>query len=353
MGSPLLEQFRKGGVTRDVRMTAATGVLPLTTSDQAELLCLLTRDREEEIRQKAEKSLAEIAEDDLLAVVKDRSIDPKVLQFYGTRSDSAKLLETIILNPSTEDVAIQEMVPRLSSDLLELVVINQTRLLRRPAIIEALEASEVLSSDQRRRLTELKHDFKLGAQAEAAPVAKTAEVYVNLDEGPPEQEAPPPLSVEEATETYRDEREEASLDEEGKKKREGIVKRLVKMSAAEKMIEGLKGDREARMMLIRDRNRVVYSAVLASPKLTDAEVDAFAAMRNVSPEVLRTVGGRRDWVKRYSVSHELVKNPLTPVEISMKLISRLNPRDLKRLTRDRNVPELVRRQASKLTQSQR
>ena len=72
MASPLLEQFRKGGVSRDVRMTAATGVLPLTTSDQAELLCLLTRDRDEEIRQNAEKSLAAIAEDDLLGV-RDRS----------------------------------------------------------------------------------------------------------------------------------------------------------------------------------------------------------------------------------------------------------------------------------------
>jgi len=353
MASPLVEQFRKGGVSRDVRMTAATGVLPLTTSDQAELLCLLTRDRDEEIRRKADKSLEAIPEEDLLGVVKDRSTSPKVLQFYGVRSDSAELMEAIILNPSTEDQAIRDMVPRLSSDLLELVVINQTRLLRHPAIIETLEASEALSSDQRRRLTELKHDFKLGAQPEPAPVSHAADVYVNLDEGPPEQEAPPPVSLEEATQTYRDEGEEAGLDEEGKKKRENIVKRLVQMTAAEKMIEGLKGDREARMMLIRDRNRVVYSAVLASPKLTDAEVEAFAAMRNVSPEVLRTVGGRRNWVKRYSVSHELVKNPLTPVEISMKLISRLNARDLKRLTRDRNVPELVRRQATKLTKSQR
>ena len=349
MSSPLVEQFRKGGVSHDVRLTAAKGSLPLTPSDQTELLCLLTRDRDEEVRENAETSLEAIPIEDLSVVVKEHSTSPEVLHFYGARLDSPELLEAIILNPTTEDQAIQEMVPRLSSDLLELVVINQTRLLRHPTIIDELEAARSLSSDHRRRLTEFKHDFKLGVQA--PPTPKPSKALIDLDEGPPEQEAPPPVSIEEATETYRDEREDAKLDEEEKKKRESILKRLVKMSAAEKMIEGLKGDREARMMLIRDRNRVVYSAVLASPKLTNAEIEAVAAMRNVSPEVLRTVGGKRNWVKRYGVSHELVRNPLTPVEISMKLISRLNARDLKRLTRDRNVPELVRRQATKLTQS--
>ncbi|MEE9264465.1 MAG: hypothetical protein V3V11_08420, partial [Vicinamibacteria bacterium] len=126
----------------------------------------------------------------------------------------------------------------------------------------------------------------------------------------------------------------------------------VQMTAAEKMMEGLKGNREARAMLIRDRNRVVYSAVLNSPRLTDSEVEGFAAMKNVSSEVLRVIGGRRDWTKRHKVAHELVKNPLTPVEISMRLLPRLPARDLKRLESDRNVSEAVRRQAIKLKRSQ-
>ena len=43
------------------------------------------------------------------------------------------------------------------------------------------------------------------------------------------------------------------------------------------------------------------------------------------------IGGNRVWTKRYKVAHELVKNPLTPVEISMRLFARLPARDLKRL----------------------
>jgi hypothetical protein len=48
----------------------------------------------------------------------------------------------------------------------------------------------------------------------------------------------------------------------------------------------------------------------------------------------------------------LVRNPLTPVEIAMRLLPRLPSRDLKRLSTDRNVPEAVRRQATKLKRSQ-
>jgi hypothetical protein len=125
------------------------------------------------------------------------------------------------------------------------------------------------------------------------------------------------------------------------------------LNAAEKMMAALKADREKRMILIRDRNRVVYSAVLSSPKLTNSDVEFIAKMKNVSPEVLRTIGGKREWTKRYSIRLELVKNALTPIEISLRQISSLSTMDLRKLTRDRNVPEQVRRQAIKLTRSSR
>ncbi len=36
MSSPLVTQFRRGGVSKDVRLTAATGALPLSPADQIE-----------------------------------------------------------------------------------------------------------------------------------------------------------------------------------------------------------------------------------------------------------------------------------------------------------------------------
>ncbi len=351
MASALVEQFRKGGVSRDVRLTAASGALPLTPSDQVELLYLLTRDRDEKVRSEAEASLLDISPEDLSKVLSDRGTHPKALHFFGLRIDELDLMQVIIQNASTEDPTVQEMIPRLPTDLLEFVVINQTRLLRHPPLIVVLEANDGLSTDQRRRINELKHDFRIGAEKDrpAEPEPVTPEVLLDFDEGPPEDEAPPPVNIEQAIEQYGDDREDADLTEDEKRERLSAYQKLVGMTPAEKMVEALKGDREERMILIRDRNRVVYSAVMSSPKLTQGDIEAISALRNVSPEVLRQIGAKREWTKKYKICHELVKNPLTPIEISMKHISRLSSMDLKRLSRDRNVAEQVRRQAIKIT----
>lgn len=109
----------------------------------------------------------------------------------------------------------------------------------------------------------------------------------------------------------------------------------------------MKGTREQRAQLIRDSSKMVAAAVLSSPKLTEAEVEAFAKMANVSEDVLRTIAANRGWMKNYGVVWGLTRNPKTPVAISMKLVPRLNDRDLKMIAMDRNVPEGVRLAARK------
>ena len=79
-----------------------------------------------------------------------------------------------------------------------------------------------------------------------------------------------------------------------------MVAELVTMTAAEKMMKALKGEREARMMLIRDRNRTVWSAVLSSPKMNESDAEQIAKMRNVAPDVLREIAKNRQFVKRIS-----------------------------------------------------
>jgi hypothetical protein len=110
----------------------------------------------------------------------------------------------------------------------------------------------------------------------------------------------------------------------------------------------MKGTREQRSQLIRDPNKMVAAAVLTSPKLTDAEVESFAKMANVSEEVLRVIGTNRNWLKNYGVMLALAKNPKTPLALSMQYLHRLNERDTKMLSIDRNVPEVLRLAARKV-----
>jgi hypothetical protein len=122
---------------------------------------------------------------------------------------------------------------------------------------------------------------------------------------------------------------------------------LANMSILDRMKLAMKGTREQRQTLIRDPNRMVAAAVLSSPKLTESEIETFARMANVSEEVLRTIGMNRTWTKNYGVISALARNPKTPPGISLNLVGRLNERDIKGITVDRNVPEALRLAARK------
>jgi hypothetical protein len=125
------------------------------------------------------------------------------------------------------------------------------------------------------------------------------------------------------------------------------AKRLGDMTVPEKVKCAMKGTREMRAVLIRDPNRMVASAVLSCPKVTEQEVETFARMANVSDDILRTIGGTRAWMKNYNIMLGLTKNPRTPLAMSLTLLHRLNDRDLRAVSIDRNVPEPLRLAARK------
>jgi hypothetical protein len=58
-------------------------------------------------------------------------------------------------------------------------------------------------------------------------------------------------------------------------------------------------------------------------------------------------------MRRYQVVWQLVSNPKTPVELGIRLVNRLNIRDLKRIGTSRNVNPVIRRQAQNLAQRRR
>ena len=62
----------------------------------------------------------------------------------------------------------------------------------------------------------------------------------------------------------------------------------------------------------------------------------------------RVIASRKDWTKNYATVHALVRNPKTPPGLTLQFLPRLGNRDLKVVTGDKNIPELVRRQARNL-----
>ena len=345
--NPLVIQFRRGGVARDLRLMAAQGLLPLKPEDLLELWTGLVGDADETIRAAAEDSLTRFPAPELLPILKSRDTPVPVLAWAVSRRAEPELREATLQNTSLPDEVIERFAITLPQALAELVVINQTRLLRSMSLLVAIESNAGLNNDQKRRLRELRETFHIGEQPAAAPAP-----------APVEQPAEPEVDVEEVPENEFSMTEEEfivrALSEEERNKLDKVnaVQKIYRLNTAEKLITALKGSREERSILIRDPNRLVATAVLGSPRITEAEIESISAMKNVSAEILRTIGNTREWTKSYAVLNNLVRNPRTPVGIALGMVPRLSPRDIKGIAVDRNVPEPVRKQAQKFVKGQ-
>ena len=120
-------------------------------------------------------------------------------------------------------------------------------------------------------------------------------------------------------------------------RRQNLTQMILKMSVPEKIRLAMLGNREARKLLIHERNKVVATAVLRSPKLTDSEILHFAQERSTSEDIILTICKRRTWLKNYQIKLALVTNPKTPLSTAIQFLGHLHDKDLQSLTRNKNI----------------
>jgi len=381
----------EGTAPRNAVLAAASGLLPLPQSDLLEVLVFLRQSGDQEIAAAALETLEAENNDALLVIAKIDTTSPRVLGYLTSRAGAPReLYEAAIQNRSTPDEALAEFATSTSeSSLLELIALNQERLVRSPQLIEAILANPARSSEAERRARETKKEFfekERGAQQIAAELRaqgkvaaaeffETAELttddggklsledawliaehievtdadiddswlpaehYEELLAETPEERA---AAVQRIVESERI--ETGSISSE----RVSMIRRLMLMNTRDRMKLAMKGDREARTILVRDSNRVVSTGVINNPKITEQEVENIAAMRTVSDEILRLISMNRVWARSYSIIHNLARNPRTPIPTVLNILQRIRTKDLKNLSQNRNVSETVRRQALRL-----
>ncbi len=86
-----------------------------------------------------------------------------------------------------------------------------------------------------------------------------------------------------------------------------LLQRIGSLRVGERIKLAMRGNREERMVLIRDRSKLVSLAVLESPKVNDSEMETFAAMKNIQEAVLRAISTKRNYIKNYGVVRALVE----------------------------------------------
>ncbi len=349
----VIEQIESGAYTPDVVGTIARGFIPLEQDDLVAVLAYLHGYPDADIAALARATMAELPPRAVLSFANSETASPAHLAALMRATSDSPVLEALIRNRAVTDETIAELAGRATPAVQEVIVINQARILRTPQILEALLANPKLSPDSRRRALEVREEFfdkkarlldELGGEVGEGgeplvadiPLDDIADLLTAADKEPATTNHPLP---------------ELSEAEKKVDKNQSVWGKIQHMTVSEKVQLAFKGDKMIRMLLVRDRNRLVASAAMRNPRMTETEAEAIAGMRNVEEEVLRMLSNKRQWMTKYAIVVALCRNPKAPVGVVLTLINRLTLRDLKGLKDDKGVPEAVRLSARKFYQA--
>ena len=283
--------------------------MSLDPEERIELLAVLAADADELIAERAAGALLSQPESAFPAALARTDAAPQLFEFCAKYLiDRPGIAGALANNPNCPQELLAATVPHMTTAVLQALMADLERLSSTPALAAALATSPFLVAEQRLQLQELL------------------------------QEESDPAALEEAV----------AAAEPDLVKRQSLLQRLAHMRVPERVQLALKGNREERMTLIRDPCKVVQRAVLQSPRITDREVEAFAAMANLNDEVLRLIAMSRKFMKNYTVMRNLMNNPKSPLDITLHLLPSLNEHDLKLLTTNKNIPETLRTSANRL-----
>jgi hypothetical protein len=330
----VVDLIRSGKAPEVIRRKGAEGNLPLPAEDLIEILTLLAAAPEADLREKALETLRGWDHAEVRRVMASPRTAPDVLCFAAKQllPEREELREILLWNPS---------LPAEFRSLLK------PKPARKPAAVVAAPPPPTQPSPEPHPPRPVREAAKEPPiKSEPEPAAKLAaeqaavEILAKLAAGTPiEDVAGAPVEVAPEV-TKRD-------DELTPKERETLIEKIQRMSVVQKIKAALTGNLETRSILIRDSNKIISRAVLQSPKISDTEAEGYAAAKNVSEEVLRLIAGNRKFMKTYVVVRALVNNPRAPIDVTLHLIPRINDRDLKGLSLNRNVPDVIRGMAAK------
>ncbi len=348
-GDLVIDRIDAGQFPREVVETIARGFLPLPQDDLIAVLAYLTRSADSEIAAAARRSLADVPSRSIHAFASNESAPPAHLVMLMRASDDPFILEALIRNRAVPDALVTELASVADAAVQEVIVINHSRILRAPEILEALLANPALSADVHRRALEAREEFFEKKARIAAQ--QPADVEVDEDEPMPSlSEEPIADLLEKAVEEQHSDAPPPELNESEQQdeKKLSIFSQILLMGVSDKVKMAFKGGKTERVILVRDHNKLVCSAVMRNPRMSVLEAESIAGMRNVEEEVLRLITLRREWVSKYNIVIALARNPKCPVGVVVPLINRLTLRDLKGLKDDKGVSETVRALARKL-----
>lgn len=337
------------------RLIAAQGAIPLPPKDLVRVLYCLTFDSEERIREESRKSISDLPEKTMIDILADNSTLPGFLDYIARNVENEGYIRALLLNSFTYDSTYAYLAEHEHSQVnIEIIAQNKQRILRSLDIVEGLSRNFAISRSTLDGVLSfiglyLEKDEKIRKFFEEEQ--KQEDEFIEPEDKHDEAEEDKEINesffdnIEIPDELLQDFQEDEVTDV----LRENLQTKIRSLSIAEKIKYSIQGNMETRRILVRDSNRLVSSAVLKNPRLTDMEVILIAQSKVVDEDILRQISETRKWTRHYQVKSSLVRNPKTPVHVAMNFLRHLRHVELKQIMSDRNLPGVINQAARKLT----
>lgn len=120
------------------------------------------------------------------------------------------------------------------------------------------------------------------------------------------------------------------------------------MGVAEKLKMALTGDKEWRMQLVRDPDKLVASSVIKNQRITEAEIITILKSGVANDEVIRLICANKEWVKNYNIRKALIDNNKTPMQNALRYLASMSDRDIAAYAISKNVSSVISTQAKRI-----
>jgi hypothetical protein len=343
----MLDLIREGAAPASMMRRAAQGRLSLPADEAIEILVELSAHRE--LGAEAEQTLEGWDEQSLIEVASNPSASPEML-IHLLRLDARRpsVVTALCENPAVPIAELEAMAGRATAELLPAMT-RSARVRESRRLLELVAANPMADAVG----PELPQWLLIAQQNEAEQVAS---LFLERHAHEVEREDGQPFELVTGAEG-----EDDPLDNLLTRVKRGetpaateeiiqlsMLQKIAQMRVGDRIKLAMRGNREERMVLIRDRSKLVSVAVLESPKVTDSEMEGYAALKNVQETVLRAISNKRNYIKNYGVLRALVNNPKTPLDVALPLVAHLLLKDQHALAVNKNMNETVRKMAMKI-----
>lgn len=298
------------------RLAAARGEMTLGGRDLLTALYFLYGGGDREIRAAGVHTLRLQPVESLAEAAAQEDLPSRVLHFLAqVRGNEPLLFQVILDHPACGRETLVFLLEHAERRLLSLLFDRESTWRPHPEAVSALLRNPHLSEEERSALLpEEARDHLVG-------------------EVPPEREY---LDDSPSGEQDEDDKTLPPDDENFSK-----YQLALDMGVSEKIKMALTGDKEWRSIFFKDSNKLVNTAVLKNPRVTDGEVLAVAKNKTSSEELIRIILMNKDWMKLPVVRSALVSHPKTPVGSALRFMDSLTTKELKDLSKSKSVSQVV------------